>query len=226
MSVAAEFDEWARSGKDRGMEDRHWHTAKHVLERVPTEPGDTVVDLGTGSGYALRALRETRDIGRGYGVDRSPAMLRNARSYTDDPRIGFVRADFECLPFAAGSVDHVVTMEAFYYADDPRAALRELRRVLRPGGTAHVAVNFYEENVHAHDWGDGMAVDLTRWSGADYRAAMREAGLSVASQDNVPDRETEIPPAEAFPTDDWDSREAMVERYRELGTLVTVGVAP
>jgi len=65
MSVRAEFDEWATSGKDRGMEDRHWHTAKHVLARMPVEAGDTVLDLGTGSGYALRALRE-RDVGRGY----------------------------------------------------------------------------------------------------------------------------------------------------------------
>ncbi|OYR44799.1 hypothetical protein DJ75_08825, partial [Halorubrum sp. Eb13] len=34
-----EFDQWATSGKDRGMEDRHWHTAKHVLARMPVEAG-------------------------------------------------------------------------------------------------------------------------------------------------------------------------------------------
>jgi SAM-dependent methyltransferase len=117
-------------------------------------------------------------------------------------------------------------MEAFYYATDPHAALREVRRVLRPGGTVHCAVNHYEENGYSHDWGEGMAVDLTLWSAAEYRAAMREAGLHVAVQDNVPDREVTIPPADAFPTEDWETRAAMVERYRELGTLVTVGVAP
>jgi hypothetical protein len=47
----------------------------------------------------------------------------------------------------------------------------------------------------------------------------------VAAQDTIPDREVEIPPAEAFPTDEFETREAMVERYRELGTLLTVGVA-
>ena len=59
-----------------------------------------------------------------------------------------------------------------------------------------------------------------------YREAFREGGLYVAEQNNIPDRETKIPPEDAFPTEDFDTREAMVERYRELGTLLTVGVAP
>ena len=84
MSVRAEFDAWAADGRDRGMEDRHWHTAKHVLARMPVEAGETVLDLGTGSGYAARALRAADDAGRAYGLDGSPEMLRNAREYTDD----------------------------------------------------------------------------------------------------------------------------------------------
>jgi hypothetical protein len=67
---------------------------------------------------------------------------------------------------------------------------------------------------------------MTRWSGPEYREQFREAGLYVAGQDNVPDRETEIPPASEFPTEGFETREAMVERYRDLGTLLTVGVAP
>jgi arsenite methyltransferase len=87
-------------------------------------------------------------------------------------------------------------------------------------------VNFYEENHHSHRWQDNIDVEMTLWSGPEYREAFREAGLHVAAQDTIPDEETEIPPAEAFPTDEWESREAMVERYREYGTLLTVGVAP
>jgi ubiquinone/menaquinone biosynthesis C-methylase UbiE len=225
MSVREEFDEWASAGKDRGMEDRHWHTAKHVLARMPVEAGDTVLDLGSGSGYAGRALVDTADAGRAYGIDASPAMAENARSYTDDPNVGFLVGDFEHLPFDSNSVDHCFSMEAFYYAEDPHAVLAEVKRVLRPGGTFHCAVNYYEENVHSHHWDDLVEVPMTRWSGAEYREAFREAGLSVAVQDNIPDREISIPPAGEFPIEDWDSREAMVERYRELGTLVTVGVA-
>mgnify|MGYP000014702511 CR=1 FL=1 len=226
MSVRGEFDDWATDGRDKGMEDRHWHTAKHALARMPVESGDTILDLGCGSGYAGRALRDTKDAGRVYGLDGSPAMARNARSYTDDPNVGYVVGDFDSLPFADDSVDHVWSMEAFYYAADPDRTLEEIERILRPGGTFYCAVNYYEENVHSHEWQERIAVEMTRWSAEEYRAAFREAGLAVAEQDSIPDREIDIPPAAAFPTDDWESREAMVERYRTFGTLLTVGVAP
>ena len=225
MSVREEFDAWAADGRDRGMEDRHWHTAKHALARMPVEAGDTILDLGCGSGYAGRALRETRDAGRVYGLDGSPAMARNARSYTDDARISYLVGDFDAFPFADDSVDHVWSMEAFYYAADPEHTLDEIARILRPGGTFYCAVNYYEENVHSHAWQERIDVEMTRWSAAEYRAAFRDAGLAVAEQDSIPDREIEIPPASEFPTDEWATREAMVERYRTHGTLLTVGVA-
>jgi ubiquinone/menaquinone biosynthesis C-methylase UbiE len=225
MSVRDEFDEWAAAGRDRGMEERHWHTAKHALARTPVERDDAVLDLGTGSGYALRALAE-RGVARGYGLDGSPEMARNARSYTDDSGIGFVVGDFEHLPFADDAFDHAFSMEAFYYASDPHAALREIRRVLRPGGTFYCAVNYYEENEDSHDWQEFISVEMTRWSRAEYRDGFRDAGFHVAEQDTIPDRDIDIPPADEFPTDDWDSRAEMVERYRTWGTLLTVGVVP
>ena len=226
MSVREEFDAWAAEGRDRGMEDRHWHTAKHALARMPVEAGDTVLDLGCGSGYAARALRDADDAGRAYGLDGAPEMVANARDYTDDPRVSYLVGDLGALPFADDSIDHAFSMEAFYYAANPVGTLEELRRVLRPGGTFYCAVNYFEENVHSHDWQENIDIEMTLWGCEKYREAFREAGFHVAAQDTIPDRETEIPPAEAFPTDDWESRENMVERYREFGTLLTVGVAP
>jgi ubiquinone/menaquinone biosynthesis C-methylase UbiE len=226
MTVREEFDRWAADGRDRGMAERHWHTAGPILARMPIEAGETVLDLGSGSGYAARALRETRGAGRAYGLDGSGGMARNARSYTDDPDVGFLQGEFAQLPFADDAVDHCFSMEAFYYATDPHLTLEELCRILRPGGTFFCAVNYYEENVHSHGWQSNVDVEMTRWSREQYRDAFRAAGFHVAEQDNVPDRETEIPPASEFPTDSWATREAMVERYRTYGTLLTVGVVP
>lgn len=225
MTVREEFDAWAADGRDRGMEERHWHTAKHALARMPVERDDRVLDLGSGSGYAGRALSETTGA-RVYGLDGSPEMARNARSYTDDSSVAFLVGDFGHLPFADASLDHAFSMEAFYYASDPHETLSDLRRVLRPGGTFYCAVNYYAENVHSHDWQDTIDVAMTRWNMDEYRTAFRDAGFHVAAQDRIPDREVDIPSAEAFPTEGFDSREAMVERYLTYGTLLTVGVVP
>jgi len=226
MSVGDAFDQWAEQGKDRGMEQRHWHTAKHALGRMPVEDGDVVLDLGCGSGYAARALRAAAGAGRAYGLDRSPQMARNAREYTDDAAVGFLVGDFQHLPFGTDSVDHAFSMEAIYYALDPVEALSELRRVLRSGGTFYCAVDYVADNPHTAEWDEYVDVAMTRWSRAEYRDAFREAGFHVAEQEAIPDEEVEIPPAAEFPTEDWKTREAMVEHFREHGTLLTVGVVP
>ncbi|MFQ3293710.1 MAG: ubiquinone/menaquinone biosynthesis C-methylase UbiE [Halobacteriales archaeon] len=226
MTVREEFDQWAADGRDESMADEHWHTAKEVLARMPVEPEDVVLDLGSGSGYAVRALRAKAGASRAYGLDASPEMAGKASGATGDPKVGFVAGTFTALPFADDSIDNAFSMEAFYYAADPIEALQELRRVLRPGGTFHCAVNYFEENPYSHDWSEYIAVDMTLWSRSEYREAFREAGFHVASQDNVPDLEIDIPPKDTFPLEEWETREAMVERYRELGTLLTVGVAP
>jgi len=226
MSVREEFDEWAADGRDKGMEERHWHTAKHALARMPIEEGETVLDLGCGSGYAARAMQAAGGAGRAYGLDGSPEMVSNASAYTDDENTGFLVGDFEHLPFETDSIDHVFSMEAFYYASDPMAALEEIRRVLQSGGTFYCAVDFHADNPHTAEWTEYVDIEMTRWSRREYRERFRKAGFHVAEQDAIPDREVEIPPAEEFPTEDWGAREAMIEHYREHGTLLTVGVAP
>ncbi|WP_135667353.1 class I SAM-dependent methyltransferase [Halorhabdus rudnickae] len=226
MSVSDAFDEWAEDGRDQGMEQRHWHTAKHALERMPVEDGDVVLDLGCGSGYAARALRGVGGAGRAYGLDGAVQMANNASSYTEDSRVGFMVGDFESLPFETDSVDHAFSMEAIYYAGNPVDALRELHRVLGSGGTFYCAVDYVADNPHTAEWDEYVDIEMTRWSRAEYREAFREAGFHVAEQDRIPDEEVEIPPADAFPTEDWESRDAMVEHYREHGTLLTVGVVP
>lgn len=226
MSVKKEFDAWATSGKDRGMEERHWSTAKHALARMPIEENDRVLDLGTGSGYALRALRETQDSGSSIGLDGSTEMVRNAREYTNDELIGYVGGDFHNLPIRSNSIDHVWSMEAFYYADEPVQVVQEIRRILSSGGTFYCGVNFFKESQHTHEWQDNISIEMKLWSREEYREAFREGGLYIAEQDTIPDEEIHIPAEDEFPTEDWESREAMVDRYRTWGTLLTVGVAP
>ena len=153
-------------------------------------------------------------------------MVQNAEEYTDDDLIEYVGGDFHNLPFKSDSFDHVWSMEAFYYADNPLKVIREIRRVLCSGGTFYCAVNFFKESQHTHEWQDIVSIDMKLWNRDEYREAFREGGLYIAEQDTIPDEGIEIPPKNEFPTKEWESREAMVDRYRTWGTLLTVGVTP
>jgi SAM-dependent methyltransferase len=109
-----------------------------VLSMLAGQRG-RILDLGCGSGAEIQALR-----GRGFSVvaiDFSPSMLEFAsRRFADEREVQFCRADIELLPILSQSIDHVVCLGVFEYLPDYREALREIYRVLRPGGLAVFAI--------------------------------------------------------------------------------------
>jgi SAM-dependent methyltransferase len=89
-----------------------------------------VLDVGCGSGLTLVLARE-----RGAhpsGIDISPGLLGVARERLPDADLR--EADMETLPFADAAFDAVLGVNAFQFAGDPRTALSEAARVVRPGG--------------------------------------------------------------------------------------------
>lgn len=95
--------------------------------------GPRVLELGVGTAKSARFYRDDLDI---VGVDLSERMLARAerRIARFGRRATLMRADAQCLPFAAGSFDTVVTTFFFCSVPEPMRALAEARRVLVPGG--------------------------------------------------------------------------------------------
>jgi demethylmenaquinone methyltransferase/2-methoxy-6-polyprenyl-1,4-benzoquinol methylase len=110
-------------------QDPRWR--RFLVSRLPADGGH-VLDVATGTGLVASALLE-----RGFrvtGLDQSPGMLACARERFDG-RVELVEASAEELPFPDGSFDHLTFTYLLRYVDDPGATLRELARVVRPGGT-------------------------------------------------------------------------------------------
>ncbi len=108
-----------------------------VVEALGPGPGD-VLDGGMGPGRLCAEL--DRRGWRVSGVDLSIHMVDLARNRVPGARERLVQGSLDALPFADGSFDAVAAMGVLEYLDDPRAALRELGRVLRPGGSLVVTV--------------------------------------------------------------------------------------
>ena len=106
-------------------------------------PGDTVLDLGSGSGTdTLVASSLAGPEGRVWAFDLTPAMLARLREVAGEAgvtNVELVHGDVERLPFADGSVDVVTSNGVLNLVPDKRRAFDEIFRVLRPDGRVQVA---------------------------------------------------------------------------------------
>ena len=111
---------------------------RFLVSRVEAGPGYRVLDVATGTGAVARELAQTKGC---YvcGLDQSPEMLAEAQRRLDaDPArlpIRLIEGTADSLPFRDGEFDALTFTYLLRYVDDPAATLRELARVVRPGGT-------------------------------------------------------------------------------------------
>jgi SAM-dependent methyltransferase len=104
----------------------------------PISPGETVLDLGCGAGLdAFIAAQLVGPTGRVVGIDLSPEMIAVAQAGVREakfPQVEFQVAQVEVLPFPDASFDVALSNGVLNLIPDKAAALREIFRVLRPGG--------------------------------------------------------------------------------------------
>jgi demethylmenaquinone methyltransferase/2-methoxy-6-polyprenyl-1,4-benzoquinol methylase len=115
-------------------QDPRWRRAL-VLAADP-RAGDRVLDVATGTGMVAAELLRRCECSI-VGIDQSAAMLARARkrfAAIEGSRVELVEGQAEELPFADGSFDALTVTYLLRYVDDPAATMRELARVLRPGG--------------------------------------------------------------------------------------------
>lgn len=107
-----------------------------LVGSLPERPSPLCVDVGCGTGDVAFLLAERYPQGRIVGVDISEPMLRIARRRNRRGNVGFLQQDMCAMDFPDGSVDIVTGSYALRNASDLRRAVGEIRRIMKPAGTA------------------------------------------------------------------------------------------
>lgn len=129
-----------------------------VLAAARLEPGESVIDVGAGTGLlALGAVELVGPDGHVIALDVSVDALETLRANAGAPNMSYLVGRADVLPLPDESVDAVVTRSVLIYVDDKAEAAREFQRVLRPGGRASVF-----EPINKHNLLLSQAVDFSQ----------------------------------------------------------------
>jgi ubiquinone/menaquinone biosynthesis C-methylase UbiE len=167
--VAGEWDAMRRRFFGEGVR-------RAAIAKAGIAPGMLVADVGTGTGFLAEAALDAG--ARVIGIDISEGMLAQVTArLAGRPFIGRL-GDTAALPLQSGEVDAVVANMVLHHAEDPPAAIREMARALKPGGTLVIT----DADTHTHEWLRTEQHD--RWLGfdrADIARWFAEADLADVS---------------------------------------------
>ena len=149
--------------------------------------GEVVLDLGSGGGIdVILSARRVGRSGKAYGLDMTDEMLdlarRNAAEAGVD-NVEFLKGHIEAIPLPDSSVDVVISNCVINLSTDKARVLREVARVLRPGGRFAVS-----DVIADPDIDEETRSDIAQWTGCiagalteqDYRSLLAAAGLTDA----------------------------------------------
>ncbi len=209
------FDQWAREGKDAGMEEGHSDVVAQVMETMNIRPGDQILDLGCGNGWATRLLAPVSPGAQAIGIDASAEMIARAEElHSFTIRARYEQSAFEELDFPDGKFQHVFSMEALYYSSDPAKVIGEIHRLLSEGGIADIIIDCYEERPATHHWGGPLRLTLQILSEPAWGELFTDAGFTKVETSRVvdsrgPGDEADFTPSDTYP--DFAARAAFFE---------------
>ena len=168
-TVADKWDDMRRTFFGEGVRDA-------AMRAAGIAPGSLVADVGTGTGFLAEAALDAG--ARVIGIDASEGMLSQARARFAGREFEARRGDVEALPVEDARADAVLANMVLHHAPDPARAIREMARILKPGGTLVIT----DADTHTHEWLRTEQHD--RWLGfgrGDVAGWFEQAGLENVS---------------------------------------------
>jgi len=148
------FDEWAMSGKDKGMEKSHAASVSEILDyalnKINTKGNQfTFLDIGCGNGWVADRLSKKDDCTLSMGIDGAENMIINANKRQS--QASFLLKDINHFEIE-NKFDLIFSMEVLYYLDNPSKVIEKIYNMLNPNGRFIIGIDHYFENKECHNW--------------------------------------------------------------------------
>ncbi len=223
-----EFNRWAQAGEGEKMQRHHLDITAKTIRLMDLRPGERVLDLGCGSGWATRLLARLvaegpEGFGQVVGIDVSDEMIRQARAASKDfENILYVWGSAEKIPWEENFFDKVLSVESFYYYPDQDRALMELFRVMAPHGRMFLLINLYKDNPYSLQWVDKLKVPVQVRSQAEYVELLKKHAFENVEARRIPD---DTPTPDDYQTTSFLSLEDL-RAFKRMGALLLMASKP
>lgn len=215
--VQKTFDTWAGTERGERMAAGHDTLVSYILDAWDFTEVTNLLDVGCGNGRGLM-LAYKRGAQNLAGLDISKNMITEAKK--NIPEADLHKGSIENMKmWNDNTFSHIMSIEALYYLDDPFAGLKELRRVLEPGGKIAVAIDYYAENTGTHSWADALGIDIVLQSEADWAKLFQKAGFVDISTSRIV-RNEHVRTKPEFQPDDYFPNYDAYKKYIQEGALL------
>jgi SAM-dependent methyltransferase len=218
-----EFNRWAEAGRGEGMETDHLPIVLPMLALMDLGPDEIILDVGCGTGWLCRLLAARLPQSRIAGIDVADEMVRRSRAARASvPNLSFRIGGVEAIPESDGTFSRVVSVESAYYWPNPAQGLSEIRRVLRPGGSAWILINYYRDNLYCHQWGALYSIPAHLLAATEWADLFSRVGFADVAYRRIPDP---TPTPDTY-TGRWFRNTEELRLFREQGALLVHGTKP
>ena len=176
-----------------GMNIGHGRLRRWGLSHISIDRDAFILDVGCGGGKSVQLLARISSNGRVFGIDYSEEMVQLARKINkksvEDGHVEIVYGSVSSLPFTGSMFNLVTVFEAYYFWPSLIDDLKEIKRVLKPGGTLLIA-----NEVYKHEKFDKRNSKWAKWGGKmlhtpeEYRGFLTEAGYFDVAIFDMPEK--------------------------------------